>query len=281
MRVGSENLVVGVRASSMAGSSRRTPAVGRVVLELMVTRWLIPAAVLLCGCPGDRTTLRTESTRASCAVGERPGYFVPGGDNGPLALLGCARLGLSDKRVEFSGSVAELDGEHHACVNPAYSGRGQRGFFIPTICALEPALSRFAVRDARRPRQGVRGYRYVIWGTAGTATDVVARFAGGSAHAVVFTVEPDVAATLGASPFSLFVMELPLSAACSSVTVVARDPRATERVPPRADVCRRRSPGGTAAGAGGVPGLQRLCTTGSRRADAPRRGLTPYCSEVK
>jgi hypothetical protein len=210
----------------------------------MARRWLVfhrsvALGVLLCGCPGDRATLRTESTRATCAVGERPGYFVPGGANGPLALLGCARLGVSGKRVEFSGSVAGLDGDRHACVNPAYSGRGQRGFFIPTICALEPPLSRFAVRDAGQPRQGVRGYRYVIWGTAGSATEVAARFAGGTAQAVILRVERDIAGAFGASPFSLFVMELPLSAACGPVTVAAREPRATDSVSPRAEVCRR------------------------------------------
>jgi hypothetical protein len=188
--------------------------------------------------PSNQTRL-IESTRARCAVGERPDYFVPGPADSPLALLGCARLGVSGKRVEFSGNLAHIDGELHACVNPAYSGRGQRGLYIPAICSLEPPLSRFAVRDAAQPRQGVRGYAYVIWGTAGASTDVVARFTGGTAHAAVFRVGPELARNFGESPFSLFVMELPLSAACGSVTVAGERSDATERIPPRTRLCER------------------------------------------
>ncbi len=55
-----------------------------------------------------------------------------------MALLGCARLGVSGKRVEFSGNLGDIDGARHACINPAYSGRGQPGLYIPAICALEP-----------------------------------------------------------------------------------------------------------------------------------------------
>ena len=180
-----------------------------------------------------------ESTPVVCAVGERPGYFVPGPANGPLALLGCARLGLSGKRVEFSANVAQIDGTRHPCVNAAYSGRGQRGFYIPAICALEPPLSRFAVRAAAQPRQGVRGYAFVIWGTTGSATDVVARFSGGTARATVFKVPAGLAENLGESPFGLFVMELPLSAACAPVTVTGERADAIEQTPPRPKLCER------------------------------------------
>ena len=178
-----------------------------------------------------------ESTVAICAVGERPDYFVPGPPDGPLALLGCARLGVSGKSVEFSGNLAHIDGARHACINPSYSGRSRRGFYIPAICALEPSLSRFAVRAAGQPRQGVRGYALVIWGTIGASTNVVAHFAGGTARAAVFNVPPGLARNFGESPFGLFVMELPLSAACAPVTVTGDGPDATERIPPRPKLC--------------------------------------------
>jgi hypothetical protein len=196
--------------------------------------------------PRSAQTRFVESTRAVCAVGERPGYFVPGLADGPLALLGCARLGVSGKRVEFSANLARIDGVRHACVNPAYSGRGQRGLYIPAICKLAPALSRFAVRDAAQPRQGVRGYAYVIWGTAGASTDVVASFTGGTAQAAVFRVGTALARQFGESAFSLFVMELPLSAACGPVAVAGEGPDATERIPPQTTLCER----GRGSGAG-------------------------------
>jgi len=212
----------------------------------MTRRWRTAAGALvvalsLAGCvdvESPRSSERApqgrfvETTGANCAVGERPGYFVPG----PAAtLLGCARLGVSGKRVEFSGNVAHIDGGRHACVNPAYSGRGQRGLFIPSKCMFVPALSRFAVRDAAQPRQGVRGYAYVIWGTAGASKDVVARFTGGTARAAVFRVGPTLARRFGESAFSLFVLELPLSAACGPVAIAI----AIERIPPQAKLCAR------------------------------------------
>jgi len=165
----------------------------------MVERWIalaVAAGLALGACERDRTV----STR--CAVGERPGYFVPG--DGPATVVGCARLGVSGKRIEFSGNDS-------ACINPAYSGRGQRGFFIPAICELDPPLTRFAVRDARQPRQG--GYGYVIWGTAGTASEVTAHFEGGTARAAIIRVGAPLARRFGAPPFRLFVVELPPSAA--------------------------------------------------------------------
>ena len=184
-------------------------------------------------------TRLNESVPTRCAVGERPDYFVPGGPDSPLALLGCARLGVSGKRVEFSANLAHLDGALHACINPAYNGRGQRGIFIPGMCKLEPPLSRFAVRDAAQPRQAVRGYLFVIWGTTGASTDVVARFTGGMARAAVFKVAPPLARNFGELPFGLFVMELPLAAACAPVTVAGERPDATERIPPRTKLCER------------------------------------------
>ena len=176
-----------------------------------------------------------ESTPVRCHVGEPPGYFVPGSAGGRPALLGCARLGVSGRRVEFSGDQAVIDGVRHACINPAYGGRRRRGMFIPALCPAQ--LSRFAVHSAAQPRQGVRGYALVIWGTAGPSTAVTARFNGGTARALVIKVGPKLARRLGESPFSLFVVELPLSAACATVMVAANG--ATERIPARPRECAR------------------------------------------
>ncbi|HEV2814785.1 MAG TPA: hypothetical protein VGW10_16130 [Solirubrobacteraceae bacterium] len=179
-----------------------------------------------------------ENVPTRCDVGGRPGYFVPGDRR--LALLGCARLGVSGKRVELSGSVSRIGRRLHLCINPAYSGRGRRGFYIPALCKLHPPPSRFAVRDAGQPRQGVRGYRFVVWGTAGAATaDVVARFEEGKARAAVFTVGPRLARTFGHRPFALFVVELPLEAACGPVVLRTDAPDAPQRIPPRPEVCAR------------------------------------------
>lgn len=232
------------------GAIEVTPRRPRVFLAALAVY------LLLGGCAGDGSPLSTEtessqppqqskhtrlieSTLVTCAVGERPDYFVPA--DSPPALLGCARLAVSGKRVEFSGTLARIDGGFHLCINPAYNGRGQRGIFIPAICKLEPAPSEFAIRAAGQPRQGVRGYEYVVWGTAAAGTsDVVAHSNAGRARASVFQVPSDRAPwSFGESPFSLFVVELPLAAACGSVTV-ARDGRdATERIPPKTTLCLR------------------------------------------
>ena len=175
----------------------------------------------------------------ACAVGAHPGYFVPGSSDAPPTLLGCARLGVSGKRVEFSANLARIGHRRHACVNPAYEERGRRGVYIPAICKLTPALARFAVRDAARPQQGVRGYAYVIWGTAGTATEVTARFSGGTARATMIEVSPRLARRIRELPFRLFVMELPLTATCDPITIFGQRPDAIETVPPHAALCRQ------------------------------------------
>ena len=194
-------------------------------------------ALLLGGCDwshGQSARTRLVVTApASCDVGGRPGYYVPGP---AAALLGCARLGVSGKRVEFSGNLAVLDGEEHMCVNPAYSGRGRPGFHIPAICKLGRPLSRFAAYDAGRPSQGAGGYAFVIWGTAGASTEVRARFTGGTARAAILDVAPRLAERLGEPPFRLFVVELPLSAACAPVTLT-NGTGASERIPARTEVC--------------------------------------------
>ena len=162
----------------------------------------------------------TETMPARCDVGGRPGYFVP--STSPPVLIGCARLGVSGKRVEFSTDRVRIGGEPHVCINPAYGGR--RGRFIPAACPRRPPPSRFRIHDASQPRQGVRGYAFVIWGTApaGTKT-VVARSGSVVARAAVFAVPPGVT---GPS-FGVFVFELPLSAPCEELTLVATGAGAT------------------------------------------------------
>lgn len=166
---------------------------------------------------------------ASCEIGAEPEYFVPG--DGPSAVLGCARLPVSGQLVEFSANVARIDGAQHLCINPAYGS----GIFIPGLCKLEPPVTQFSVRDARQPRQGVKGYGYVVWGTAGSARSVDLRFDGGLAHAALLVVPPEVARRYGEAHFALFVAELPLSAACGSSTVEAEG--ATARIEPKPEVC--------------------------------------------
>jgi hypothetical protein len=157
---------------------------------------------------------------APCEIGARPDYYVPA--DGPSALVGCARLPVSGRRIEFSANVARLDGAEHLCVNPAY----REGEFIPAICKLDPPVSHFAVRDARRPR----GYGYVIWGTAGDARSVVARFDGGVARAARLVVPEELACDYGEGAFTLFVIELPPSAARGAVIVEGNRGSVTRRV---------------------------------------------------
>jgi hypothetical protein len=219
---------------------------------------LLSLAVLLGGCDGDQGATPNasegganppappkqarliESVPTRCDVGARPEYFVPGPADSPLALLGCARLGVGGRRVEFSGNLARIHGESHLCLNAAYSARGRRGFYIPAICKLDPPPSGFAIRGAGQPRQGVRGYALVIWGTAEASTShVVARFNAGRARAAVFEVHAKLARKFGEAPFALFAFELPLAAACGSVTVHREGSDAWLRIPPRRKLCER------------------------------------------
>ena len=164
----------------------------------------------------DTRPITNETRRARCDVGARPPYFVPSGPAGRLALIGCARLGVSGKRVEFSGSVERIGRRRHSCIHPTSFGRTH---FIPAICALEPPLARFAIREASTPQQGVRGYGEVVWGTAGNADSVVVHYEGGSAKAAVLHVPEQLARRFREPPFRLFVAELPPKAICSLVTV--------------------------------------------------------------
>lgn len=199
--------------------------------------------MLVGGCGSSarsRHTMLADTLLAECAVGKRPGYFVPGDDRRPALLVGCARLGVSRKRADFSLNLGRIDGEVHLCVNLAYTGRGRPGFYIPSICRLDPPPARFAVRDVAWPRQGVRGYALVIWGTAPPATAAVkARFGRSAAAAAVFTVPTKWSRRFGEPPFSLFIVELPLRSACAPITVRAARSEASERISRRAKLCER------------------------------------------
>jgi hypothetical protein len=160
-----------------------------------------------------------------CDRGERPGYFVPGG---PGPIVGCARLGVSGKRVEFSAHSERIGGPRHVCLNPAYRGRGQDGIYIPAVCTRR--LSGLRILGAEIPRQAVRGYELVIWGTAPrSARKVVACYRGRRTAGAVFRVGRRLARKAGAPRrFAVFVVELPVRAARRPVVIRAGG--ATERL---------------------------------------------------
>jgi hypothetical protein len=120
------------------------------------------------------------------------------------------------------------------------TGRGRPGLYIPAICRLDLPPARFAVRDAAHPRQGVRGYALVIWGTATPATrHVNARFGRTTAAAAVVTVPAKWSRQFGEPPFSLFIVELPLRAACGRITVRDVRSEATEHIRRQPRLCER------------------------------------------
>jgi hypothetical protein len=55
-----------------------------------------------------RHAMVADTLPAECAVGKRPDYFVPG--DGAALLVGCARLGVSQKGAEFSLNLGRLKG---------------------------------------------------------------------------------------------------------------------------------------------------------------------------
>jgi hypothetical protein len=181
---------------------------------------LVRAILAVCGVAAAAGTVAptraaTPTRPASCEIGARPDSFVPA--DGPSVVVGCAKLPVSGRRVEFS---VNLEGEGHLCVNPAYGD----GAFIPAICRLHPPLSELAIRDARQPRQGVDGYGFVVWGTAGDERSVRVRFEGGVARAVLLPVPDEIARDHGEDPFTLFVAELPASAAGGPVSAEPGSP---------------------------------------------------------
>ena len=179
-----------------------------------------------------------------CEVGERPDYFVPGGEGGPFAIIGCAELGVSGKPVEFSADFERIGRDDFVCIDPAYRGRGQMGIYIPTTCVRDPVSKRLDVVDAGIPSQAVSGYRLVIWGTADSATrKVVAHYEGGKATAAVFTLDRVLASSAGATrPFGVFVLELHPEAACQRIRVraAAETLRSSTPIDPRPKICSAR-----------------------------------------
>ena len=166
---------------------------------------------------------------SSCATGERPGYFVPGGD---AAIIGCVHLGVSGKPVELSANSERIGGKHHLCLNPAYRGRGKLGIYIPARCAEDSKLRELAVLDVDVPRQAVRGYELVIWGTVPPSTrELVARHRGGRTRGAVLPVSRGLARKIGAPvAFSAFVVELPIAAACHAIRLRAVGSSVRERI---------------------------------------------------
>lgn len=182
------------------------------------------------------------TTKTRCDVGGRPGYFVPKPEDSPIAIIGCARLGVSMKPVEFSANRERFRGRDDVCFNPAYQGRGQLGIYIPGTCVRTPLPRRLYVVRVEVPRQAVRGYRLVIWGTAAASTRrVTALYKGGETEAAVFTVRRPLARATGAArPFSVFVVELHREAACGHVILHAAGASSsgTSRVGPWRRLCR-------------------------------------------
>ena len=168
-------------------------------------------------------TVRTQP----CDEGGRPGYFVPGGD---VAIIGCARLGVSGKPVEFSAGRERIAGEAQVCLNAAYRGRGRLGIFIPSVCRSPSAVRELTVFRAEVPRQAVRGYRLVIWGTVpSSARGVVARHRGGRTAGAVLRANR--------GSFSAFVVELPVSAACHPIELRTTGASARVRLAARPKLC--------------------------------------------
>src|SRR5215207_8435765 len=116
--------------------------------------------------PGPGAARAAEATsQTRCEVGERPNYFVPGGNDGPFAIIGCARLGVSGKAVEFSADDERIGRKDHVCLDPAYRGRGELGNYIPAVCVRDPVSRKPEVISVEIPRQAVRGYQLVMWGS--------------------------------------------------------------------------------------------------------------------
>ena len=209
---------------------------------------VIAAIAFVAGCDEDDGDQReaasppaAEATRpARCEVGARPDYFVPRPEESPVAVVGCARLGVSRKPVEFSANPERIGREAHLCLNPAFGAGGRLGMYIPAACVRDPVSRRLDVIGTEVPSQGVRGYELVVWGTAAPATrQVVAHYEGGKTAAAVFPVDRPLARAVGAArPFSVFVVEVDRDAPCR---VLIRGSGGTapsaERIGPQPGLC--------------------------------------------
>lgn len=155
----------------------------------------------------------------ACRVGSKPSYFVPGGENG--AIIGCARLAVSGRTVRFSADPEGIGRDAYVCLNPAYRGRGNPGFYIPAICARNPVPRGFQILAARVPRQGIRGYERVLWGFAPRdARQVVVRTGEVRDSAALLRVPGALGRRVGApGAFTVFVAEVPRSFDCEDVII--------------------------------------------------------------
>jgi hypothetical protein len=221
------------------------PYVTRMTSSRSLCCVLIAIAVaVVAGCGGDGGSRDAAHpakapTESRCDIGGRPDYFVPGGEAGPLAIIGCARLGVSGKPVEFSAESERIGREHHVCINPAYRGRGRLGMYIPTACVLDPGSRRLDVVSIEVPSQGVRDYGLVIWGTVGPSIRTVhAGYGRGETRAAVFPVRRPVAQAVGATrPFSVFVVELDPKPTCARVRARTRTGEITKVAEYRPRLC--------------------------------------------
>ena len=208
--------------------------------RLGVIAWKVnPKALALCvfavtalGC-NERTTesppleppeLKIGAKSISCDVGEKPEYFVPGGEDG--LLVGCARLETSGKTVTFSVHATQIGDQPFSCINPAYEGRGNPGMYIPATCVRKVGGEIRAI-GSRVPEQGVRNYGRVIWGIAPRAETRVEIGTGGEVgEAAVFAVSGNLRTAADAGrTFNVFVAEVPESLDCDAVQLAPGTPR--------------------------------------------------------
>ena len=146
---------------------------------------------------------------------------------------------MSGKPVEISATSERIGVKDHVCLHPAYRGRGRPGIYIPARCGLESQLTELRIFDVDVPRQAVRGYALVIWGTVPLSTrELVADFQGGRARGAVLRVPRGLAWKTGApAPFSAFIIELPIGAACHPIRLRAVGSSARERLGARPKLC--------------------------------------------
>ncbi|MEJ7891442.1 MAG: hypothetical protein WKF94_02245 [Solirubrobacteraceae bacterium] len=189
----------------------------------------------LCKPPVEAATRQV--TRARCEEGEPPGYYVPHDANlGPVVRVICARLPVSRKRVDFSGTRGRISAETDSCLHAAYAA-GERQ---TATCANVPPLSEYAVRGIGDARREWGDYGYVIWGSVGGSVSAVQlRYAGGYTSATVFRVGEELARRFGEQRFGVWVAELPLAAACGTVVIKPYYGAPVRRLRPRPAKCKR------------------------------------------
>lgn len=179
--------------------------------------------------------LDQQVSRASCEG--RPDYYIPHqADLGQPVRVVCALLPFSGERVDLIGSRSQIGGEIESCLHVAYSD-GERQ---TATCANVPPLYKYAVRGIGDARREWGDYEYVIWGTAGgPVSSVQLRYAGHFASATVFPVPEEMTRRFGERRLRIWVVELPLEAACGTVVIRPLIGRPSRRLPARPAKCRR------------------------------------------